>query len=462
MKKIFLIALSITMLSCSKEEVKTIDYAVFSGKIENPDGGKLSIVDNYNNSVKDISVEEGGIFTDTIPGIKQGPYMFKYANEYSDIYLKPGDNLNLTLDSKEFDETIKYSGNGSAENNYLAQVSLNQEKLGKLRQYQYLGTLEEEDFVKKMDSIKQLQTDFLNSQEGLDPTFKKQQEAEILYKRIYYLGNFEAFKNYVNKDSGFKVSENYPKYEEGLNLEDEKIIDVRFYKEYLKKYYSLKSAEITKSDSINPETAYLTIVSSEVKSSVIKEALLYGDAKYGISYTNDLQAYYDVFMANSTDEEHKKEITEKYNKLMKLSKGAPSPKFTDYENYAGGTTSLDDLKGKYVYIDVWATWCGPCKREIPSLKEVTKNYEGKNIAFVSMSVDKKKDYDKWRKMVEEKELDGYQLFAPNDWESDFVSDYEIMGIPRFILIDPEGNIVNANAPRPSSKELINLLNELSI
>lgn len=93
---------------------------------------------------------------------------------------------------------------------------------------------------------------------------------------------------------------------------------------------------------------------------------------------------------------------------------------------------------------------------------MTKNYEGKNIAFISMSVDKKKDYDKWRKMVEEKELEGYQLFAPKDWGSDFVKNYGIMGIPRFILIDPEGNIVSANAPRPSSKDLIKLFDELDI
>ena len=67
-----------------------------------------------------------------------------------------------------------------------------------------------------------------------------------------------------------------------------------------------------------------------------------------------------------------------------LPKGAPSPSFVDYENYNGGKTSLADLKGKYVYIDVWATWCGPCKAEIPSLKKIEKEYHGKNIAFVSV------------------------------------------------------------------------------
>ena len=167
-------------------------------------------------------------------------------------------------------------------------------------------------------------------------------------------------------------------------------------------------------------------------------------------------------MDNSTNEEYKAEIAKSYNKLKTVAKGQPSPKFENYENFKGATTSLDDFKGKYVYVDVWATWCGPCKREIPSLKEVEKKYHGKNIEFVSISVDNVKDHDAWKKMVEDMELKGVQLFADKAWESQFVQDYLIKGIPRFILIDTEGNIVNSNAPRPSSEKLIELFNELKI
>ncbi|MCB0457717.1 MAG: TlpA disulfide reductase family protein [Flavobacteriaceae bacterium] len=143
---------------------------------------------------------------------------------------------------------------------------------------------------------------------------------------------------------------------------------------------------------------------------------------------------------------------------VNLPVGALSPVFENYENHSGGTTSLSDLKGKYVYIDVWATWCGPCKVEIPFLKEVEKEYHNKNIEFVSISVDKAKDHEKWVNMVKEKELGGIQLFADNDWDSSFVKEYYINGIPRFILIDPEGNIVTPDAPRPSSPKLRELLN----
>ena len=132
--------------------------------------------------------------------------------------------------------------------------------------------------------------------------------------------------------------------------------------------------------------------------------------------------------------------------------GSASPSF-NYDNYAGGKTKLEDFKGKYVYIDVWATWCGPCRGEIPFLKKVEEKYQGKNITFVSISIDNIKDLDKWKTMIKEKELGGVQVIADNDWNSQFVKDYKITGIPRFILIDPSGNIVKADAPRPSSPAL---------
>lgn len=147
---------------------------------------------------------------------------------------------------------------------------------------------------------------------------------------------------------------------------------------------------------------------------------------------------------------------------IKFAKGAPSPKFVDYENYNGGTNSLDDYKGKYVYLDIWATWCGPCKAEIPYLKNLEKEFHDRNIAFISISVDKPQAYDAWRTMVEEEALTGIQLFADNNFESEFIMEYGINAIPRFILIDPEGNIVSANAKRPSNPEISNFFTELGI
>lgn len=156
--------------------------------------------------------------------------------------------------------------------------------------------------------------------------------------------------------------------------------------------------------------------------------------------------------------------------LMKeFTKGTPSPTFENYENFEGGTTSLKNFRGKYVYIDIWATWCGPCKLEIPFLKELEERFHDRNIEFVSISVDDdrrsgtmEKAKTAWKTMVAEKNLTGVQLFTGSGLKADFIKAYKINSIPRFILIDPKGNIVDADAPRPSSAKITELLKELGI
>lgn len=142
-----------------------------------------------------------------------------------------------------------------------------------------------------------------------------------------------------------------------------------------------------------------------------------------------------------------------------LKRGKPSPKFVNYRNFKGGTTSLDDFKGQYVYIDIWATWCSPCKREIPFLEAFEKEYHDKNIAFVSISIDREKDYAYWRQLITDKNMGGIQLIADKDFKSEFIGQYmpRGIGVPRFILLDPQGNIVDSHAPRPSKKYLLKQL-----
>ena len=145
--------------------------------------------------------------------------------------------------------------------------------------------------------------------------------------------------------------------------------------------------------------------------------------------------------------------------LQKAITGKQSAGF-DYENHKGGKSKLEDFKGNYVYLDIWATWCGPCRAEIPSLKKIEEKYHGKNITFISISVDTDKDHEKWKKFVTDKELGGVQLFADKNWMSDFIQAYGINSIPRFILIDPKGNVVSADANRPSDDKLQEQLDNL--
>ena len=171
------------------------------------------------------------------------------------------------------------------------------------------------------------------------------------------------------------------------------------------------------------------------------------------------EAFKTKVKSNLTKDFFQMQMMYKEMQLKKELIGKDSKGF-EYENHAGGKTKLEDFKGKYVYIDVWATWCGPCRAEIPFLKKVEAKYEGKKIEFVSISVDEDKDHAKWIKFVTDKQLGGVQLFADKNWMSDFIKAYGINSIPRFILLDPQGKVVSADADRPSDEKLVAQLDKL--
>ena len=139
---------------------------------------------------------------------------------------------------------------------------------------------------------------------------------------------------------------------------------------------------------------------------------------------------------------------EKYDAWDLARPGNPSPDFRAWD-VDGKAYTVADFKGKYVYIDLWATWCGPCRREMPFLKQLEEEYKGRNITFLSLSTDARKA--DWLKMVKSQPMTGIQLHLGTG--SRFQTAYKADGIPHFILLDPEGKIVNANMLRPSSPDI---------
>ncbi len=127
-----------------------------------------------------------------------------------------------------------------------------------------------------------------------------------------------------------------------------------------------------------------------------------------------------------------------------------------YADKDGKTVTLASLKGKVVLVDVWATWCGPCIAEIPSLKKLEEEMKGKDVQIISLSTDDPKDKEKWQKMIKDKELGGMQLWAGGPG-NDFSKYYKVNTIPRFLVFDKNGKIVSVDSPRPSDPRLKTLL-----
>lgn len=137
----------------------------------------------------------------------------------------------------------------------------------------------------------------------------------------------------------------------------------------------------------------------------------------------------------------------------------PALNFT-YKNSRGDETSLSEFLGKYVYINVWASWSVPSQSEILALNKIINEFKNKNITFINLAMDSEIDFHQWKKIIEAKKLNGVQLFCGEGWDCEFVENYKVYYIPRAILINPKGKVINAFAPRPSNIRLEKTLDSI--
>ncbi|WP_430933190.1 TlpA family protein disulfide reductase [Saccharicrinis sp. 156] len=454
---IFSLGLALSLVACIK---KAPDYAVFTGKIDNLDIKEITLAKADRSFSKKIAVDPNGTFADTIKA-DPGLYLLTAGKNRSSVYLYNGSAVNITADAKDFNASLNVSGKGAAATNYMI---FKNKKTAELKgEGMDVYKLEEADFKNKFKEINKTLNAKLDTAQGITPAFKSLEKRNLNYDYLLELSRYAGgYHRQWAKKRGYKASEEFLAELKEIDLNND--IDFYFssaYKKLVHRHYNEEIKQLIKKESIDYGLVKVTVYST-IPNQTIKNELIFSGAENQIYNTEKFEDFYNIFMGASTNEENNAKITEIYNQLIKLNKGQRSPKFVDYENNAGGTLSLDDLKGKYIFIDVWATWCGPCVAELPYLKRLEKEYSGKNISFLSISMDDQKDHDKWTKMIADKGLGGIQVLADSAFKSQFIQDYEIRSIPRFILIDPEGLIVTQHAPRPSSPEIIDLFNSLNI
>ncbi|WP_435263524.1 TlpA family protein disulfide reductase [Tenacibaculum sp. nBUS_03] len=465
MKKLVLLALiGGIMLSCKKEEpVK--DYLVISGSIDNFKKRDVKL-QGFGFEKKIKFDKKNKTFTDTIKIEKDGYYKLIVNKKPINLYLTKTEDTKLIFDYKKLD-AINFEGTNAAINQYF--IKKNKIFISDIGNLRKLLALDEEAFLEKVDTYKNSLTDLAMASQ-LPESFLKKEIKNIEYEYLRDLYKYPKYHPLLIGDDEFVVSENFPLVSDKISYDNgEDYINSAYYREILEGEIKRKTnTRLTENGDFF--LTYIETIHSEVSDSITKNDLLFNEkydsnAQVGITYTDDPETFYNKFLKYSTNQSHKDRITEIYNSLKITAKGKPSPKFQNYENYDGSTTSLDDLlgKGKYVYIDVWATWCGFCKRETPLLKRLELQYHDKNIEFVSISVDNINAKEKWKQTIDQKEMGGVQLFADKSFGSEFIKKYAIKGLPRFIMIDPDGNIVSRNAPRPSNGEkLLNMFEELGI
>lgn len=420
----------ILLAACQKKEV-TVNVTV-----------KDKTLDSVSINVMDIdtliALDAEGKAAVTLP-VKEAQYgMAQYKWKRSPVYFEPGKDISITWDMTPSELTIAFEGENADKNNFINSKEM---KGPVMRDY---GRTEDE-LLKQLEEYQTEDFRILESK-GFDKTFVEKEKQRVAYWIYGILWQYAS-----SKECSDAV---YTKLQ-SLVKEDEWLLQLSEYTNYMRGVVSVIANRGQSTSNANERTVNeMEYVINNIKNQKLKEFLLGITA---ISYINDkgvnnTDRIKALVEENITDKEILAAFQTTYANGATLAQGCLSPDFS-MTSIDGKEYTLADFKGKVVYIDIWATWCAPCQEELPKLQKLEKAFQGTNICFVSMSIDK--DKAAWEKQVKDQKLGGIQLYAGPD--SKFCDDYKVKGIPHFILIDAEGNIIEANMTRPSEDNTIEAL-----
>lgn len=405
----------------------------------------------YHMSVNEFALTDGKatVQLDGMDALYANVY---YGEKFKVVYLQNGDNMTISFDANDFDNTFKVSGGNEKAVEYLNRIQL-------------VG-LPNEAYAQPWDQFKKTVTDKMASMKRLlkvrkfaaDDKFQKMEEGRITYFYANALLMYPVSHLYLTQDTTMVLGDDYYAAIREYVKEDEDLADIDEYRNFM-----IETSHIFDENGKNIRQMYpkviaeMNYIGEHMESEKVREALIHFLAftyveGNGTDNITDLQNLYYSYVTSPRLNDIFKKACAKWDKAAV---GRPSPIFKGVD-INGKEMSLRDFRGKYIYIDMWATWCGPCQKELPYLTKLEEKYKGRNIVFVGLSIDQ--DKAKWEARVKSGALGGTQLYIGKGTK--FQSDYRISGIPRFILLDPNGRIVNPDMSRPSSEDTEKILNSL--
>lgn len=441
-----------------------------AGKIKNADNLEVSVKTYINNiDFEEVvfangKIDKDGNFAFTFKIEKSVYARLHIGQEYTNIFLSDGDSLVANADMSNFDYTLKYSGKGAFNNNYLAQDVIGQFET-KAMNFQI--NLNEQDYVKAVDSLEMESNKLFNSYEKsrfskdfidyITPTLK----YRFIYYRWMYTIYFDGKKGkIVNRE----VSKDYLNFIDKVDLTEDNYADNNNYGTALMEVVYEKSKHVKDlflADTIDKEKrkVKLFVQGYDLRKKLFKSKVLENQLsvylKRNVTNINEfnrntIDSIYADYLTIVKTDEYKKIIAKHFATINKFKAGSMAPTFT-LQNITNKKVSLSDFNGKYIYIDFWATWCAPCLANMPDSKKLMEIFiDKKDLLFLYINIDD--DKTKWKNYLKKNNPEGIHLFADKELSDELRKKYYISGIPRYVLVGKNGELINIDAPDPAFAE----------
>ena len=350
------------------------------------------------------------------------------------LYLQPNDTLEAIID-RSFPEKSTFIGKNALIQDYL-----------KLTPYPKAGSYLEAGMTVKqtleatldtLEVIKKRRKARLNNTRGLTPDFRHLEDVRIeadFLNSVYYLNIYFPYKN---KLTGYSLNRFMEQYRETIKTYSLNMPYIKLRKDYLSiQVYRNVLSQLIRQIPIDAErNAYWE---DWLNSNTLKLEM------DGATSRDSLQIIASK-VSKIKDSKFRKALETSLNSFMLVSNGDSAIPFV-FRNSNDIEISLEQYKGKIIYIDFWATWCSPCINEFKYLDELKAKFADSNIVFLTISVDQNKE--RWKNFIVNRNDVKYHGIVNHDQ----IRDYNITAIPRVIIIDKDFKLAAIHGPLPSSKE----------
>jgi len=475
MQRIYFYLLTFCFVSFASAQQNNRQPLILHGKLSNSPEKILKIFfyDENNKVVLDtIHLNDNGAFYLKTYKITrpQRSSIQQNRTQLNEIYVAPGYNLEITGDATDFktlNATKKITGIGQESNRYrILMDDVYRAKMDKRGWYD-LKPDEFLPYIKKMRSLEDSVFHHVFDQpQPKDPyfnLFKKMIEIDNQSLAFYMMMEFSLINKYSKEQMKELIDSNTPPIFANKVSNDDYLISENYTSWTLPLYYEYNNKLDKMEDSIAVQKPdYPLQLINELFTDKVRQYFLQYTVNRTIGRAGSIEALNAAKLntqpllnaiSNATVKQNLiASSAEKESQLMQLQIGKIAPSFSLPDD-RGKMHHLADFIGKVVYIDLWASWCAPCRAEMPNYKKLKDKFKDNDkVAFLGIAVfDGEKE---WRKALAEEKQDWLQLY---DTRSAVAKSYVAAAIPKYILIDKNGKVVNFNAPGPGDKSIEHLI-----